>query len=423
MHTFFKEENERKAREHQERRDENAKFCAANGSDIIDSATSVGVGINLTLRCQAPKEEVRKKLSQQRSGGLPAPNLKAETLTPLVRTAKLYLVDGELESTNPPAESDEEEKILFELLDAQAAPIEDKISKFKLATDLSRPGFSRAIVRNAPKAAGKDTPSAVDAPDPTISVTTGNEFPVKDVSGASACGDPAQALIALCRRLHGHGDYARERDEYCRLSIRLNLDGKQAPAFRQELSFKANAPSPVRLDIHRDQIVIDLHWCHAKRLPVTPLKTMYELMFDADAPFPFLTAWDFANQKWKKTYRADEVLTLTTMQQCQLAAIRNEGIAARFVSIYKGVRSGDTRTVSTASVATRNINRWAERDGRIRPLEYIKLWCARELLDQDATSKEIANLSALMTGHDALDRSTVQQKLKRLDMQLKKSLF
>ena len=150
---------------------------------------------------------------------------------------------------------------------------------------------------------------------------------------------------------------------------------------------------------------------------------MYELMFDADAPFPFLIAWDFANQKWKKTYRADEVLTLTTMQQCQLAAIRNEGIAARFVSIYKGVRSGDTRTVSTASVATRNINRWAERDGRIRPLEYIKLWCARELLDQDATSKEIASLSALMTGHDALDRSTVQQKLKRLDMQLKKSLF
>ena len=225
-------------------------------------------------------------------------------------------------------------------------------------------------------------------------------------------------MTALCRELLMHKDYLRIRNEYCWLSISLNLIGKLAPAFRPALkSGAAWGDKTIHHQVHRDQVVIDLHWCHTTKMGLSPTEPNHQALFDDPLTFPFESAYTLAGKKLKSDYRAAEALCLTTMQQCQLLKIRGPEVLARQAALEKGWRSSGGKDVSKISFVNRQIGEWAERDKRIasRRVHYEKLWLARELMEPGVKAAQIGALHALMVGSVELDRKTIYEQLKKLD--------
>lgn len=106
-------------------------------------------------------------------------------------------------------------------------------------------------------------------PETTASSTPDwSEFPVRDLASLLKFDDAAREVSAITAELLAHQNYHLVRSRYCHLSIRMNLEGRQAPAFRTKLSAEPKHGDPVLMLMHRDRLVIDYHWCHASRMAV-----------------------------------------------------------------------------------------------------------------------------------------------------------
>ena len=243
-------------------------------------------------------------------------------------------------------------------------------------------------------------------------------FPVTYVTEELTTDDPRVMMTALCRELLIHKDYPRIRNEYCRLSIRLNLVGKLAPAFRPVLKSGAKwGDMTIHHQIHRDQVVIDLHWCHATKMGLSPTEPNHQALYADPLVFPFNNAYALAGKRMKSVYRASEALCLTTMQQCQLLKLRGPDVLARQDALENGWRVSAGKKVSKIAAAKKLIGEWVERDKRIasRRVHYEQLWLARELLEPGAKAAQIGALLALMVREVELDRRTIFGQLKQLD--------
>ena len=242
-------------------------------------------------------------------------------------------------------------------------------------------------------------------------------FPVRDVLTVKEFDDPLREMTELCRQLRMHNDYVRVREDYCNISIRLNLIGKLAPAYRPLLKSGAAWGDAVHTVIHRDQVIIDLHWCHATKMPLMPLNQDHVALLGDNADFAFDRAWALSCKKWRSEYRALEALCLTTFQQCQMLTLHGPDLAARLKGLGAGWRDSGGSSVSKIATVKRLISQWAERDKRIWSQRdfYEKLWLAREALGPKTSKQQIAELHAMMMGGEMQDRATIRDKLKSLD--------
>jgi len=237
-------------------------------------------------------------------------------------------------------------------------------------------------------------------------------FPVGDDSAILAVDDPYLRLEELMGELMQHGNYQRIRQEYCELSILINLHGMMAPAFRPKLTTGKPYGDRSYNEIHRDQIVIDCHWLYIRRARIQPNSAKYRSMFKVTSPFSFALAWRFACEKWKGLNRAVAVLRLTPLQQSQLLAIQSPEMKQRIQSVNKGTRKDGVYVPSKHAFFEQGLNDWCERDKRILRYtrSYEAVWLARELLGHSASIGQVAELSALMLGEAQKDSKTIKSK-------------
>jgi hypothetical protein len=247
-------------------------------------------------------------------------------------------------------------------------------------------------------------------------VTTACGFSVASVHSLPTVTNPRQRLDILIEELCTHRDYHRIRDEYCQMSILINLEGVIAPAFRPQPKVSATKGNPIYFEIHRDQLVIDCHWLHCKGERITVRDTELRHLFDRAHEFPFGQAWAFAKQKWKSQHRVDEVLHLTIRQQCQLVTLHSKQVADRLERATKSTKPHGVRLPPKLAAVRQQLNEWGERSPRVvmHLKDYEHLWMASELLGVGAPPKHVAELFALAIGK-SLDEKTVRDKLKNLN--------
>jgi len=241
-------------------------------------------------------------------------------------------------------------------------------------------------------------------------------FPVAYLADVSACDGPDRELAALCRELQIHKSYQSVRLRYCQLSIRMNLQGTIAPAFRFRPRVEAARGDPLHILLHRDQLVIDYHWCHVTRMQLSPLDDGHAHLLDLESEFDFAAAWSLTGKKQKRAYRSAEALCLTRLQQCQTMCLQSEETAALLASILDGYRKSSGKSHSSIAKVKAAIGQWIERDPRIKNhrISYERLWQAREMLGPGVPMQSIAELHGLMLGSQPLDRKTIAGKLSRL---------
>ncbi|WP_342620753.1 hypothetical protein [Rhodoferax sp. GW822-FHT02A01] len=251
---------------------------------------------------------------------------------------------------------------------------------------------------------------------PTVTATRTSGFPVESIHALPPVDNPRAQLAALTSALAVHGDYYAIRQKFCELSILINLESSIAPEFRPKPKVGEAKGSPIYFEIHRDQLVIDLHWLHTMKERVTVRDESLQHLFYPGGAFPFDLAWSFASEKWKSRHRVDEVLYLTPRLQCQLVTLKGTDVADRLERVMESTKHGSTRIPPKIASVRRQLNEWAERDVRIEKHipDYEALWKARELLGEGALVKHVAEIFALSTGR-TLDVKTVRDKLTTLD--------
>jgi hypothetical protein len=259
--------------------------------------------------------------------------------------------------------------------------------------------------------------AAVDfaAPRPPPSKELG--FPVQDLSKLPEFDNPLGKLNVICRDLFTHKDYSSVRSSYCQASIHMNLLGLLAPAFRPKVKAHAPKNDPIHMLLHRDQLVIDYHWCYAQRMQLSPKDDAHAMLMNEDMDFDFAVALKLSAKKHKSIFRAAEALCLTPFQQCQTMKLHSLELDALLKSIGGGWRESGGKSSSKLALVKREIGRWVERNKRIAPerSSYECLWLARQTLGPDTPNQQIADLHALMVGFAPLDRTTIRDKLKLLD--------
>lgn len=243
-----------------------------------------------------------------------------------------------------------------------------------------------------------------------------DRFPVASICEVPEFDDPVLALTGLCRDLQKHKSYRAVRARYCQISLRMNMEGKYAPAFRPRPRGEAPKGDPVHMLVFRDQLVIDYHWCHATRMFMSPSDVGHAHVLDLQADFDLIAAWLLTGANQTPKFRATEAMCLTRMQQCQTMRLHGPELEARLVAISGEYRRSGGKSRSELAKAKTAIGEWIERDPRMRKHQtsYERLWLARELLGPGASPSLIANLHALMEGEQPLDRKTMAGKLNRL---------
>lgn len=232
--------------------------------------------------------------------------------------------------------------------------------------------------------------------------------------------DPVGALTRLSHRLLTHRDYRRERAEYFRLNLQLNRAGSLAPAFRPEVTIKVAPRDKAHMLKHRDQLVIDYHWCQAKKMDFASADAEHAALLDWGVNFDFCVAWTLSGKKWRGRYRASEALKLTTLQQCQTLKLHGPELADRLKALTDSYRESNGRLAGRRATAIRKIGEWTEQRPRMTTERHVyeKLWLAREMLGPE-NHRLVPELLALMLGAEVLDRRTIKGKLETLDKHVK----
>lgn len=257
------------------------------------------------------------------------------------------------------------------------------------------------------------------APSSEIEERSGLEgmvFPVRTLACLPSFVSPALEMSALVADLLAHQNYHLVRTRYCYLSICMNLKGAQAPAFRTKLNALPKRGDDVAMLMHKDRLLIDYHWCHASGMVLSIDEPDHAALFSAP-DFNFSAAWRLAGRKWRSRFRAAEVLCLTRHQQFQTVTLHDEEVANQLKKIGAGWHESGGKTTSKRAKFNRALGEWAERDRRIHGerRSYELLWLTREMLGHGASDQGIAKLHALAVGGPERDRTSIRDRLKRLD--------
>lgn len=238
-------------------------------------------------------------------------------------------------------------------------------------------------------------------------------------------------LIEITAEYRVDRDYEAIRDRFVYVSLALNQFGLLAPAFRNQP--RIPYAKSQRDDSHRqlliDELIIDCHWLYCRRESVNPRWPELKSMFSHTSPFDCSLVCDrIAKKTWSKSFRADELLQLSTRQQHQLLQLRVEHQKELYRSLVEGKKQLGSGTKSSRDIAQvtpvrKAINDWAERTHQIRGHQefYQALWVAKKLLGQDAPIKHVAELAGLQCGTKILSSRTVSEKLKQLNVTLVKA--
>lgn len=256
---------------------------------------------------------------------------------------------------------------------------------------------------------------ATDAVSPTLKI---GRFPVQDMASISGIQEPLPQLEALMAELRQHGDYLRIREQYCRLSLAVNVQGLLAPAFRPVLKTGRKKGDKIFHVINRDHIVIDCHWLHTtKQFVRTRSKDIeFQAMFSSGKSFPLDLACAFSEKIWSGNHRATDMLRLTEFQQCQLKALRSNYVKAKIKGIEDGTRKDGHLFPSPQAVFEQALNAWCERDIRMYRNRdgYLAVWKARQFLGEKASVSQICKLAAMMLGELPKDEKTIRTKEKNI---------
>lgn len=248
----------------------------------------------------------------------------------------------------------------------------------------------------------------------TPALSTTSAFSLSNLAALPNVKEPLERLQELMLELLEQGDYQCIREEYCQLSILLNLEGSLAPAFRPALVTGKRFGDRVFKAIHRDQLVIDCHWLHATGQVVTVRAKDVEFkpLFRRSKPFPFDLAWQFANKEWKSNHRVVDMLRLTEFQQCQLKALRGDVVKMRIKNVEHGSRKDGIYIPAPLSIFQQGLNAWCERDRRINKHRdgYLAVWKARSFLGDLATVRQISELVAMILGEAPKDDKTIRSR-------------
>lgn len=232
----------------------------------------------------------------------------------------------------------------------------------------------------------------------------------------------AKIMSDLVESWEKHRDYMQIRDAYCNLSIAMNHEGLFAPAYRAYPTIHRHAsrrPKDYHI-IQKDRLVIECHWLCCRQESVVTRDQKYQPLFDVNQPFPFDLSEKFACENWSNKHRADDALYLTAQQQSQLFALQGDIVRERRVLAMDGIKEVKPRVPPKVKVVRLVLRKWGEKKSVIvaQYEAYEGLWLARELLDKDASRREIAKLGGLITGTSPLDESTVRLKLAGLDKRI-----
>lgn len=246
----------------------------------------------------------------------------------------------------------------------------------------------------------------------------GYRFPLVDTG---ALGDLKKLLASICSEFKSAGNYAAVRDRFCAVSRELNRIALWAPAFRPQPTPRPPVAGKGGEDnlLHRDRVVIDLHWLWCRRASHVPDLAFlpYQDILDPEIDFDFVLASDYAAKKLKSDERATVHLGLSPETQWQLATIKSEEHALEHSRIFTGGRDGSKRVKPAKTDIVQGVASWAARAPAVLGQEgaYLRLWAARRMLRKSARAWQVGELAALMNGSSVLEASTVRQKLARLD--------
>ena len=261
----------------------------------------------------------------------------------------------------------------------------------------------------------------VEQSNPSTPSKSSYAFPI-NLPDNPTSGTLSERMSKLIAEWREHKNYMLIREEYCALSIAMNHEGLQAPAFRPALTIPFLKKDQQESDktLHKDRVVIDCHWLHCRGEHITPRDDQYKPLFNLAEPFLFTLASLFASENWTNKHRAEEALILIDWQQSQLMAMVGEIVCERRKTALDGIGKGDNRKPPKITLVKRTLGEWSRRDKRI--IQHIKtyesLWLARELLGASASMNDIALLGALIAGVPPSSERVARDKLKRLDARI-----
>ena len=283
----------------------------------------------------------------------------------------------------------------------------------RIAADRVKP------VAEEKKAAPKD-----EADEPRSLVLPSVHADISDLSAVEHEELISRLTVVACE-YRDNKDYPAVRERYLALSRELNCRRLQAPVFRDQPRVSPK-PSEQKKNpaLLVDQILIDLHWLKCRGEQVRSKWPMLTAVFVDGGLFD----WDdlskrLAVRSWSTEFRANELLVLANRQQVQLIQLREDRLKNNYRELENGKRrggAGSKREPSKLATIGRAINNWSSHTHQIRGHEemYEALWLARELLGDQASYNDIAQLAALRCGVKPLSSKSTSTKLTQLDAYL-----
>lgn len=215
--------------------------------------------------------------------------------------------------------------------------------------------------------------------------------------------DQARRLKAL---LGTAKPYHQIREEYCALSLAMNVCGEVPPKFRfmrplPRRTAKATFDDTLMM---RDRQVIDMHWLHCRgkreELPDRAFTTLF-----VDDELDFDMAGFLAGKVWTNEIKAERVLNLIPHEQLQLACLRTKAVADTWRNAECSMKTTIDRRLREQLVS----------EPSLKPhIEDLKLlWLADKVVGGEGLAAT-AKMHGWLSGKAPLSITTLSTKLKRM---------
>lgn len=240
-------------------------------------------------------------------------------------------------------------------------------------------------------------------------------FPEKPVGlPLDSNADTHQVLDELCRRRSTATaeliPYMQIRDEVCSLNLAMNTTGLCPPAFRPSRKlqfFKASEAGKMSLEakiLACDRKMIDLHWLKERGHRDLMDDLEFRDFFILDE-FDFRQAEAFVTKRWNNDSRAIKVMSLTPIDQWQLASI-----------VSGEVRERRKKIIAQAATVERRLRDRAQRGSNLQRddiADFKLLWIADQLCDGGPLLL-IGKVHGWLRGAEPLAKTTLSPKLRRM---------